>query len=288
MTHEPRPGSSIDPDMLAAYIDNTLPPGERASVEAQLAADPDSYAVLVATLKALPDAPEVHALPEPAAGGGLSRWYWIGGALAAAAAVVLAVRLQPQPAPGDAAFQKLVAAAGAERYVEGRVTGGFAFGPMRPATRRPQDTSGSNLQLVAAAAELREAAERDPSAPNLAAWGVAQLLLREYDGAVKALQEASGKGASAEIDTNRAAALLARATTTGSTADLQAALDAADSALRRNQTLPEARYNRALILERMGRSDEALSAWQGYLSVDAAGPWADDARAHTSPRPASR
>lgn len=279
MTHEPRPGSSIDTEMLAAYIDNTLPPDKRASVEARLAADPDSYAVLVATLKALPDAPEIHAVPGVATGARTSRWYWIGGALAAAAAVFLAVRLQPQPDAGDASLQKLVAAAGAERYVEGRVTGGFAFGPMRPATRRPQDTSGTNLQLVAAAAELREAVERDPSARNLTAWGVAQLLMREYDGAVETLKEASGKGASAEIDANLAAALLARATSTGSAADLQAALDAADSALRRNSNLAEALYNRALILERLGRSDNAIAAWRAYSMIDGAGPWADEARA---------
>lgn len=282
MTHEPRPGSRIDDEMLAAYIDNTLPPDKRASVEAQLAADPDSYAVLVATLKALPEVPEVRAVAEVPTGARSSRWYWIGGAVAAAAVVFLAVRLQPQTNSADAGMQRLVAAAGAERYVEGRVTGGFQFGPMRPLTRGPQDTSRTNLQLAAAAAELREAAERDPSAANLNAWGVAQLLMREYDGAVKTLQDARQKDSSAATNANLAAALLSRGIATTSAADLASALEAADAAVGKDPRLPEALYDRALVLERLGRTTEGAAAWEAYLKTDANGPWADNARARLS------
>lgn len=132
MTNEPKAGKGLDPEMLAAYIDNRLPPEQRASVEAQLANDPDSYAVLVETMKALdegnvPDvrpAPVTGVSPTLASGGNSSlsteapsakvealpgaavlpmrprglktRWVVAGTLLAAAAALAMVVWLQPE------------------------------------------------------------------------------------------------------------------------------------------------------------------------------------------------
>src|SRR6185436_19117103 len=59
---------------------------------------------------------------------------------------------------------------------------------------------------------------------------------------------------------------------------LAEALAAADEALRIDPTLPEALFNRALIIERLRLRDQARAAWQRYLDADPRGPWANEAR----------
>ena len=59
MSSEPRAGMNLDPELLAAYIDQRLTPEQRAAVEAQLAKDPDSYAVLVESMKTVDALAEV-------------------------------------------------------------------------------------------------------------------------------------------------------------------------------------------------------------------------------------
>ena len=78
---------------------------------------------------------------------------------------------------------------GTERTFEGRLSGGFAYGAVRTPTRSGTDTA--NLSLLAAAGELQQAAAADPSATNLHAWGVAQLLLADYDNALVNLRDAA-------------------------------------------------------------------------------------------------
>ena len=51
-----QPGAGrLDSDTLAAYVDGQLPPEERAKVEAEIAADPESYEWLVGTINAVDD-----------------------------------------------------------------------------------------------------------------------------------------------------------------------------------------------------------------------------------------
>lgn len=58
------------------------------------------------------------------------------------------------------------------------------------------------------------------------------------------------------------------------------ALAAADHALSLDPRYPDALFNRALMIERLGLSDDARAAWTRYLAVDAGSGWADEARAH--------
>src|SRR5689334_918268 len=135
MSNEPKAGMSIDPELLAAYIDRRLSPEQRAAVEAQLAEDPDAYALLVATL----NAQDALSVSEQT-GSRPRRWRLVGGVLAAAAAIALLAWTMPAILGGlrgdriDPAFERLVAAVGPQRYVEARLSGGFAYGPLRTIT----------------------------------------------------------------------------------------------------------------------------------------------------------
>ncbi|MEA2491251.1 MAG: hypothetical protein QOH21_3043, partial [Acidobacteriota bacterium] len=65
------------------------------------------------------------------------------------------------------------------------------------------------------------------------------------------------------------------------------ALASADQALRLDARLPEALFNRALVLERLGLKAQARDAWNRYLGIDGSSPWAVEARQHLARLPLS-
>ena len=288
MSNEPRAGMSIDPEMLAAYIDKRLSPEQRAEVEAQLAADPDSYAVLVETLKAQDALGFDREAVQPTR---RRRWLIAGGLVAAAAAVIAVVLVQPDWWPGLRGAQseavlmaRLVDVVGAERHIQGRATGGFEFGPMRPVMRGGVDSAQANLELLAEAGKLQVAAQEHPTATNLHLWGVAQLMTGQIDGAVSALEQAATRDDSPAISADLSAAYLERALTRDSDDDLTRALSAADRALKSSPANAEALFNRAMVLSRMGRREDAVAAWNDYLRADSTSGWASIAREQLAQR----
>lgn len=321
-----QPGSGgLDAETLAAYLEGQLPPESRARVEAEIAADPETYEWLVHARRAMDDseapggvagvtalaaigaravssdgleervlAPAVApVVAEPLAGAVVLPFYRrrdvqaaIGATLAAAAALLLVVQLQPEwwrrigGSDADPRFAKLVAAVGEERYIEGRLTGGFKYGPLRSVTRGPGDLSSQNLALLAAAGELQKAAEADPSAENLHAWGVAQVLLGDLDGGVQSLEAASADGnVDARTLSDLAAAYLARIAASDRADDWPRALSAATRALEADSQLASALYNRALALEGLGLVPQAIEAWNQFLAVERSSGWRADAQA---------
>ena len=60
------------------------------------------------------------------------------------------------------------------------------------------------------------------------------------------------------------------------------ALAAADRSLALDPNYPEALFNRALMLQRLGFRDDALAAWNHYLDVDTTSGWAVEAREHVA------
>jgi len=277
MSNEPMAGGSLDPELLAAYIDKRLTPEQRAAVEAQLAADPDNYAVLVETMKAL-DAVKV---PEPRA------WRWViaGGVLAAAAAIVLVVWTQPdllrrlRGETVDPRLERLIAAVGEERYIDARLAGGFKYGPVRDATRGSGDTVKDNLELLAAAGELRRAAEADQSSDAQHAWAVARIVLGDLDGAISTLEASSRRpDVSSAVLSDLGAAYVARANKNGTTEDLPRALAAFDRALQLDSRHRESAFNRAVVLTELNLREQAKEAWNKYLQLDPDSPWAQEAR----------
>jgi CHAT domain-containing protein len=286
MNNEPKARMDLDPEMLAAYIDKRLSPEQRAAVEDQLANDPDSHAVLVETMKALEEVPQVRAVPGVPKGKVLpARWWVIVAGSIAAAAIALAI-VQPQwlkriVGDGDPRLERLVAAVGQQRYIEPRLTGGFAYGPLRSAMRGTTDLSQQNLELLAAAGELQKAAALDASSANLHRWGVAQLQLGDYDGAVAALQRAAEEDdPSGRVRTDFAAALMARAAA-GRTQDLTDAV----SIMQQVAALPAAPnelfFNLALALEQLGLAKAAIDAWGRAVAIEPEeSPWRSEAQRH--------
>ena len=295
MSNEPKAGPGLDPELLAAYVDQRLSPEQRAAVEAQLAADPDSHAVLVETMKA------VDALKAPESVGTVHTVRKVpgiaitGGLLAAAATIALVVWTQPdllRRLRGDAVdprFEQLVAAVGEERYFDARLTGGFRFGPTRPVTRGSSELARQNLALLAAAGEVQKRAAADPSARNLHLWGAAQMLVGDIDAAIVTLQEANRLGSSPEIDADLSAAYLARAQTDDHPDDLARALAHATRAVDAMPQSREAWFNKALAETRLRLFDVADQSWQRFRSVERDQAWVNESqRIQSAARPQSR
>jgi Flp pilus assembly protein TadD len=215
-------------------------------------------------------------------------------ALAAAAALVLAVWLMrsgPLGQPGvRPELEELVAAVASEptRPVLGRLTGGFAHAAAPSPTRgitRGDPTRGAtgreiSAEVTIAAANIEKQADADASPRNRAALGTAFLVVGFIDRAVTALEAvAQADPRNASVQSDLAAAYIARANEQGRADDLASAVTAADRAIREQPALDEAWFNRALALELSGRGDEATRAWQEAVEHQRDPAWRDDARA---------
>ena len=243
------------------------------------------FAETVRTVQALRDADgevpggtPVMPPPRGDAQGFLTHRLLAGGGLAAAAVLAIAV-WWPRPAPRPELVD-LVAAVGDRRPVEGRLTGGFGFGPIESPTRGGEP--GTDWRVLAAAGKLEEQARGTENPRLLGALGTAHLVTRDFDGAVKYFDQAIDLGPDDPVlRADRSAALLARGEVAGDggAEDVVRALDDASRAVSMAPTLAEARFNKALALQRMQLPDEELAAWREYLQVDGASPWAEFARA---------
>jgi tetratricopeptide (TPR) repeat protein len=286
MSDEPKASMDLDPEMLAAYIDNRLSPEQRAAVEAELARDPDAYAVLVASLKALDEVPELHALPQvPVPQAPQRRWTIAASVLAAAAAILLVVRLQTGLLPWsqdhvatDPLIARVIEAASDDRYVEARLTG-FKYGPLKSITRGDATPGTRTIVLRALIDQLRN----DQTAAGGHALGLALLQVGDYDGAIAELRRVSELGS--RVQSDLAAALIARGKAYDRPGDFSEAVAVATRAVQADPALLEARFNRALAQQMLG-SPEAPLAWNDYLAhdTDSTSPWAAEARAHLAAR----
>ncbi len=291
----------LEAEVLSAYVDAKLEPRERTQVEAHLARCADCYDLFSEVLRLQEAMSAAHpvkdaargvmapSVPRPdgnlAARGVFGRrtavWGVAGGVLAAAAVVVLVARLQPTWWTGvDPKLADLVEAVGEERTVEARLTGGFKYGPLRPPVRSGGRTGPTdNLMLLAAAGRIREYAEKDPTPENLHASGVASLVIGDTDGAIRSLEQAIGLDAKRpEFANSLGAAYLSKYSGQGQAEDSSRALELVDRALQLSPDMPEARFNRALVLEATDDRRGALGAWEAYLRVDAQSGWATEAR----------
>jgi CHAT domain-containing protein len=289
------PRSCPDPEALAAWLDQGVDAAEGEQIEAHLATCDDCRLVIARVLETQSAVRETRAAgtvasvtaPMRVARFPRKRIVW-GGASVLAAAAVMMLSLDtplrwPWSASGTASkLADLAAAVGDERTVEARLTGGFSYGPLHAAVRSGGGSAAlDNWMLFAAAGKIREDAAREPTAANLHALGVAYLVLGEADAAVRAFEDAIAEAPEhARYHSDLAAAYLARARQLDYPDDFPRAIDAAERALKADDALLEARFNRALALEALFLNDQARAAWDDYLSRDASSGWASEARAH--------
>ena len=206
-----------------------------------------------------------------------SRW-WLGAV--AAAALIAVVSIPLVRSHSSSPLGRLVEVAPrSERVIEARLDGGFAWAPYRGPVRSSDPAADvSRLKLGGAAAEVIERAQSDSGTAAQHAAGVAMVLVGKSEEAAARLETIAKSSPDAKTWSDLAAARYEVAMQFHRVTLLPDALAAADQALRADANLPEALFNRALILERMGRSAEARQAWDRYLQVDSTSPWAAEAR----------
>jgi tetratricopeptide (TPR) repeat protein len=288
-----RPGGAadcIDAATLAAYVDGTLDSAGRGRVVAHLASCEDCYelvAEVVRTETELEERPSDdivsladHVAPHPAQPKPVFwskpvRFATAGGLLAVAATALFFVIER------GSALDQLVSVVGSERLTEARPTGGFRYGRLRSPTRGSGETN--DLQLRIEAEQLRERASRTRAAEDVHASGIAQLLRGDVDNSIASLESAAqSKPNDAAYRADVGAAYMTRFLQQNNQADATAALDALDKAIALSPTTParEAWFNKALLLERLNRRDEALNAWNRYIALPDESGWRDEGIRH--------
>ncbi|HXH37239.1 MAG TPA: zf-HC2 domain-containing protein [Thermoanaerobaculia bacterium] len=269
----------LDPETLAAFAEGRLAGKTRDAVIAHLDGCEECLNDVALVMPSAVAESEKRRFSRPV---------WL---VALAAAVVLTVAL---PAVrnalrrGSPIDELVTLAPRSARIVEPRLTGGFAWagyhGPMRAAEGA---ANTEQMKLGGAAGALIERAEHDPAPNAQHAAGVALVLVEKPEEAIARLETAAHASHDATIWSDLAAARYAAAVQLRRPSLYPEALAASDNALRIDARLPEALFNRALILENMGLTSESRRAWQRYLEVDPRSPWANEARAHLAEPPAT-
>jgi tetratricopeptide (TPR) repeat protein len=291
---KPVVGECPDLETLAAYLDNRLSDRQRARVTTHLSVCEDCYGVFSESAQTRVGAETAGWQTRPDWRRWLSgprlAWSSAGAALATAAAVWLVVGAGPilSSRAANRELQALVAAVGTERPIEARLSGGFAYGPLRGPVRTgtaSTQTASADVRIAVARSEKVLAAHR--SAQTLHVFGVASVIVGEIDRAIALLEQAADQPSpDAATVSDLAATYLARAARDSSHQDLMKALTAADRAVMIDPARPEALFNRALALERLSLAGETREAWADYLRIDDHSSWANEARSHlTGPRP---
>jgi tetratricopeptide (TPR) repeat protein len=208
-----------------------------------------------------------------------SRW-WLG---AVAAAVIIAVIAVPLLSRRNDPIARLIALAPASaRIVEPRLSGGFAWAPYRGPMRSADSAADAErLKLGGAAGDAIARAQRDDSEHAQHAAGVALVLVDQPAAAIDRLRVAAEQSPNdVHVWSDLAAARYAASVQLQRPSLLPEALAAADHAVRIDPKSAEALFNRALILDHLGKTTDARSAWLRYLQIDSSSSWATEARSH--------
>jgi CHAT domain-containing protein len=182
----------------------------------------------------------------------------------------------------ESASEKLQALAPhSERPIEARLSG-FDWQAMRLQRATPSGLlDPARLDLAGAASTVIQSLANDPSARARHEAGAAYLLIDHDREAVDALESAvqqSPKDAAYWNDL--AAARYTLAVREKRPHEFPQALADADHALKIEPTLPDALFNRALIIEALGITEAARRAWQRYEAVDTSTHWSNEATNH--------
>jgi len=269
------------PEQIAAFVAGNLAGEELTMVTEHLRTCDDCRLVLA-------DAAMIDSQPEFAESVPLrvrprvpQRWL----AAAAAASVLIAVAVLSTRSRGrdpHDAMHRLVAAAPRDgRYLEPRLSGDFAWAPILPIQRGAnQPLDPREMKLIGVAGEVLEQTANDPSPEAQHAAALAHLLAGRPNEAASLLTKLAASSKDAGLWSDLAAAYYVAGVQNDQAQQFGQALAAADTALRLNPRLPEALFNRALTVERLGLRERASVAWDQYLAADGSSKWAVEARKH--------
>jgi len=280
-----------DHETIAEYLDGRLTENDRRWMAEHFSRCETCYFVFSEAAQMRPAA-TLPAEREAIVGVAVSRrrpsprllWSSAAGGLAVAASVALMVARGALPLvpSGVRELNALVAAVGTDRTIEPRLTGGFAYGPLRGGMRSGDSTAANvspDVQIAAAQIEKMAAGRRAPRILN--ALGIAHLIVGDVTRAVAVLEDAADQpDADARILNDLAAAYLVRAARDSQAQDGAKALALTERVIAADPSLAEGWFNRASAFEQMFLFDEARRAWQEYLRLDSGTGWAAEARRH--------
>lgn len=258
----------VGSEAMAAFVEGALAPGEIAGVKRHLVGCPDCRKAVAESARFYDEEARVEQAPS-------ASWRRLAMAAVLAGIALLSVpvlrRLQPAP------IAMLIEAAPRDhRTVEPRVAG-FHWAALRSQRGKPL-ADPADMKLAGAAGVVLKETKGQSSAAAQHATGVAYLVIGQPSEGLPALRKAALAADDPRTWCDLAALYCVMADQ--DPGQLRPALDAADHALRLDPRLPEAAFNRALVLERMGRRDEAIAAWRAYLALDASSGWSAEAREH--------
>lgn len=260
-----------DLEALAALVDGRLEGEHRDSVISHLSSCKECGSVIK----------DVTAFQRQSERPSYIKW-------ASAAAIVLTVGIGSVVVRGPinawryrSTVGPLVAAFGSgSRPIEPRLAG-FRWSPPQSNTR----SESLDIRLRIASGEIINRLRDTRSVNGQHASGVARLTIGDTQEAITELNAATTNSPrDAATWNDLAAAHYVAALRLPRPDELRVALDMADRALQIDAGFAEARFNRALILERMGRRAEAEDAWRQFLALDDRSQWAAEARQHLGRR----
>jgi CHAT domain-containing protein len=209
---------------------------------------------------------------------------WQTWALAAAAAIVVAVITYPLVSKyySQSPDNLLAQAYGEQRNLELRFAGA-QHGPIRVERATGGDSRlNKPAALLEAEALIARGLEKEPNSPVwLQAKGRADLLEGNYDSAIQGFQKAlEAEADSPSLQTDMASAYFQRAERADRAGDYGKAIELLSKVLAKNPNDTIARFNRALVNEKMFLYRQALEDWEHYLQLDSKGEWANEATQH--------
>jgi CHAT domain-containing protein len=176
-------------------------------------------------------------------------------------------------ATGRDAVSSLVEAVGERRLVEGRLGGGFGFGPRVNVRARTADP-----KLMTALARAHSRAQIEPSSQAKHSLALALLMIGENDPALEILKAlVADEPASASLLSDLSAVYLTEAPRRAHY--YPEALEAAEGALERSPENVAALFNLATALEGLGLRRAATEAWR-KTEQRSGGGWSEEARRH--------
>jgi CHAT domain-containing protein/tetratricopeptide (TPR) repeat protein len=163
----------------------------------------------------------------------------------------------------------LIGALGTARLSEARLAG-FGYAPF------PGSGAASCKGCTAVVGAIRQRAEHQPSAATLSDYGVVKVAANKLAEAVGLLQQAVARRPGDEVALNDLAAVfIAEARAEHRPLLLLQALEALAGT---DDSSPEARFNHALVLERLQLRSEARKAWRRCLAAEPDPGWRREAR----------